>query len=140
MMHSSVIGLTLSIASGPEFASLLIAVGFHQLFEGLSLGIRIASLPAPPSNDTKNSDRGRFGVLGPTLAMLFAITVPAGIGIGLLAFGNGTMGREYCRLSLHGLMLDAEDLHSPHGTRAGCPLRHFGRHAHLRRVRRDARG
>lgn len=69
MLHSLVIqltqGLTLSISSGAEFskslscevhlvvtdqcfsiALLITAIIFHQLFEGLSLGIRIAALPS----------------------------------------------------------------------------------------------
>jgi zinc transporter 1/2/3 len=77
MIHSLVIGLTLAITSGSDFTSLLVAVTFHQLFEGLSLGIRIASLPAP---------KGRVPWLRAVLAVLFAITVPVGISIGLLAF------------------------------------------------------
>ncbi|EDR11989.1 uncharacterized protein LACBIDRAFT_314029 [Laccaria bicolor S238N-H82] len=44
MIHSLVIGLTLAITSGSDFASLTTAIIFHQLFEGLSLGIRIAAL------------------------------------------------------------------------------------------------
>ncbi|EIN04493.1 Zinc/iron permease [Punctularia strigosozonata HHB-11173 SS5] len=93
MMHSSIIGVTLSITSGPEFASLLIAVAFHQLFEGLSLGIRIASLPSPARASFEKAGRDRLGrLLKPTLAVLFAITVPVGVGSGLLAFGSGTMG------------------------------------------------
>ncbi|KAI5999204.1 Zinc/iron permease [Pisolithus albus] len=49
MIHSLVIGLTLAIKTGSDFASLLVAVIFHQFFEGLSLGIRIASLPSSSS-------------------------------------------------------------------------------------------
>ncbi|KAF8814553.1 Zinc/iron permease [Phlegmacium glaucopus] len=45
MIHSLVIGLTLAVADGGDFTSLTTAILFHQLFEGLSLGIRIASLP-----------------------------------------------------------------------------------------------
>ncbi|THV02047.1 Zip-domain-containing protein [Dendrothele bispora CBS 962.96] len=47
MIHSFVIGLTLAITSGSEFTTLVTAIVFHQLFEGLSLGIRIAALPPP---------------------------------------------------------------------------------------------
>ncbi|TFY58019.1 hypothetical protein EVG20_g8316 [Dentipellis fragilis] len=82
MIHSLVIGLTLSIASGSDFTSLVAAIGFHQLFEGLSLGIRIAGLPARSSED------GGHHVPFPRaiLVVLFAITTPAGIVIGLLSF------------------------------------------------------
>ncbi|KAJ7583634.1 Zinc/iron permease [Mycena floridula] len=45
MIHSLVIGLTLALTTGSDFTSLVTAIIFHQLFEGLSLGIRIAALP-----------------------------------------------------------------------------------------------
>jgi len=89
---------------------------FHQLFEGLSLGIRIAALPssssysscaheaAAVSHDPLHLDLhpddayispheknlSKFiAVLKPTLACLFAITTPAGIGLGMLVFKAG---------------------------------------------------
>ncbi|KAG2121588.1 zinc iron permease [Suillus clintonianus] len=84
MIHSVVIGLTLAITQGSEFASLLVAIIFHQLFEGLSLGIRIASLPS--SGDGINK---YMAILRSTLIVLFAVTNPAGIVIGLLSFRRG---------------------------------------------------
>ncbi|OCH91557.1 Zinc/iron permease [Obba rivulosa] len=87
MMHSLVIGLTLAIASGPEFTSLVAAINFHQLFEGLSLGIRIAGLPTSSAHSGIGRISGRM--LKPTLAVAFAMTVPVGIAIGLGAFGVG---------------------------------------------------
>ena len=36
-LHSVVIGVTLGVSRGPEFVSLLIAVAFHQFFEGFAL-------------------------------------------------------------------------------------------------------
>lgn len=79
---------------------------FHQLFEGLSLGIRIAALPPPPSTDVELSalgvksqssvKKGFFqGLLGAgwtlkvIMAILFGITAPAGMGIGMIAFKVG---------------------------------------------------
>ncbi|KAF4583981.1 hypothetical protein EYR40_002479 [Pleurotus pulmonarius] len=82
MIHSLVIGLTLSITPKADFTSLVTAIFFHQLFEGLSLGIRIASLP-PPKNKHARS------LLAPALSALFAVTTPAGILIGLLSLGGG---------------------------------------------------
>src|ERR1700748_3501702 len=95
MLHSLVIGITLSITAGHGFseprrhifevdymligtpsASLLIAVLFHQLFEGISLGVRISSLP--------NTHSG----LRILLCFLFAITMPVGIIIGLSSFAE----------------------------------------------------
>lgn len=84
MIHSVIIGLTLAITQGPEFASLLVAIIFHQLFEGLSLGIRIASLPSSDDGGTKY-----MAILRSTLIVLFAVTNPVGIIIGLLAFRRG---------------------------------------------------
>ncbi|KIM44048.1 hypothetical protein M413DRAFT_25534 [Hebeloma cylindrosporum] len=60
MIHSLVIGLTLSVASGSEFTSLTTAIIFHQLFEGLSLGIRIAALPPKQSHNPEPEHRGRL--------------------------------------------------------------------------------
>ncbi|KAH8111618.1 Zinc/iron permease [Phellopilus nigrolimitatus] len=79
MVHSLVIGLTLSIKSGPEFTSLVIAILFHQLFEGLSLGVRLAALP-------------RASRLTPVLAAIFAATVPAGILLGRATLSHGRPG------------------------------------------------
>lgn len=84
MIHSVIIGLTLAITQGPEFASLLVAIIFHQLFEGLSLGIRIASLPSSDDGGAKY-----MAILRSTLIVLFAVTNPVGIVIGLLAFRRG---------------------------------------------------
>lgn len=84
MIHSLVIGLTLAITQGSEFTSLFVAIIFHQLFEGLSLGIRIASLPSSDDGGIKY-----MAFLRSTLIILFAVTNPAGIAIGLLAFRRG---------------------------------------------------
>ena len=87
MLHSLVIGFTLALASGADFESLVTAISFHQLFEGLSLGIRIAALP-PPADPHRPS----LWWLYPVLALLFALTTPAGILSGLAVFGSGSGG------------------------------------------------
>ncbi|KAF8736451.1 hypothetical protein AX14_000320 [Amanita brunnescens Koide BX004] len=117
MIHSLVIGLTLSITQGSDFASLLVAICFHQVFEGLSLGIRIDGLPPasalfpspPPSESTplqrpsqsyasirhhQEPDVSRPHLLRPNwlktvLSVLFAITTPFGMIAGLYAFPHG---------------------------------------------------
>jgi zinc transporter 1/2/3 len=61
-----------------------VAIIFHQLFEGLSLGIRIASLPSSDNGGIKY-----MAILRSTLIVLFAVTNPAGIIVGLLAFERG---------------------------------------------------
>ena len=62
------------------------AILFHQLFEGLSLGIRIAALPSSPTQGA--FDRLPGHVLKPLLSATFALTTPAGIAIGLAAFAD----------------------------------------------------
>jgi zinc transporter ZupT len=44
LFHSIFIGMALSVATGTSFIVLLVAIGFHQTFEGFALGSRIASL------------------------------------------------------------------------------------------------
>lgn len=46
IFHSIFIGLTLAV-SGEEFTTLYIVLVFHQAFEGLGLGSRLASVPFP---------------------------------------------------------------------------------------------
>ncbi|CCL98502.1 uncharacterized protein FIBRA_00500 [Fibroporia radiculosa] len=83
MLHSLVIGITLSITSGSEYTSLVTAIVFHQLFEGLSLGIRIATLPAAVAK------KSNLSMLKPALALMFAVTTPVGIAVGLGIFEPG---------------------------------------------------
>ncbi|KAL0067006.1 hypothetical protein AAF712_005995 [Marasmius tenuissimus] len=118
MIHSLVIGLTLAITSGSEFATLTTAIVFHQLFEGLSLGIRIAAIPPPPlSHDpptlplhnAKPSDEASTasgnGWLKPILSILFAVTTPAGICLGILLFSvSGTHSEQAKMMLTQGLM------------------------------------
>ncbi|KAF9152525.1 high-affinity Zn(2+) transporter zrt1 [Linnemannia schmuckeri] len=70
--HSVIIGVTLGISSGSEFTGLLIALLFHQFFEGFALGARIADL---------NLERTSTHYF---LALIFALTTPAGVVIGTL--------------------------------------------------------
>lgn len=44
LFHSVFIGMAVSVATGTSFVILLIAISFHQTFEGFALGSRIASL------------------------------------------------------------------------------------------------
>ncbi|KAK4160177.1 Zinc/iron permease [Cladorrhinum sp. PSN259] len=73
LFHSVFIGMALSVATGPTFAVFLIAISFHQSFEGLALGTRIAALHFP-----KSSPRPWLMVLA------FGATTPIGQAIGLL--------------------------------------------------------
>lgn len=71
LSHSIFIGLSLGVASGPEFIPLLIAVLFHQFFEGIGLGARISKLEFP-------------SIAKPLLMVFFfSVTTSLGILIGI---------------------------------------------------------
>ena len=77
LFHSVFIGIAVSVSTGPPFVVLLIAISFHQTFEGLALGSRIAAIPtlAPTS-------------LKPWLmALAYGATTPIGQAIGLGVHG-----------------------------------------------------
>lgn len=69
-------------------ATLVTAILFHQLFEGLSLGIRIAALPS--SAVASSASR----LLKPSLAMSFAFTTPFGIFLGLFIFAGASRNTD----------------------------------------------
>ncbi|KAJ0301003.1 hypothetical protein COL516b_008181 [Colletotrichum fioriniae] len=72
LFHSVFIGMTLSVSVGHEFVILLIAIAFHQTFEGLALGSRIANIDWPQ------------GSLQPwMMALAYGCTTPIGQAIGL---------------------------------------------------------
>ena len=73
LFHSVFIGMALSVATGPTFAVFLIAIGFHQSFEGLALGSRIAAIHFP-----RSSPQPWFMVLA------YGTTTPIGQAIGLI--------------------------------------------------------
>lgn len=72
LFHSVFVGMTVSITI-EGFVVLLIAILFHQLFEGLGLGSRIAAVPYP-----KGSIRPWL------LVFAFGTTAPIGQAIGLI--------------------------------------------------------
>jgi hypothetical protein len=72
LFHSIFIGMALSVSTGPPFIVLLVAISFHQTFEGLALGSRISVLVFPA------------GSLKPWLmALAYGTTTPVGQAIGL---------------------------------------------------------
>ncbi|KAI0839971.1 Zinc/iron permease [Hypoxylon sp. FL0890] len=73
LFHSVFVGMTVSITI-EGFVILLIAILFHQMFEGLGLGSRIAAVPYP-----KGSIRPWL------LVFAFGTTAPIGQAIGLAA-------------------------------------------------------
>jgi zinc transporter 1/2/3 len=72
IFHSIFIGLTLAISD--NFVVLFIVLVFHQTFEGLGLGSRLATATWP-------SDRRRW--MPYLLGGLYSITTPLAVGIGL---------------------------------------------------------
>jgi len=69
-IHSIIIGLTLGVSTA-EFISLWIALTFHQFFEGIGVGFRIA--------EAKTHSTLAAFVTG----AVFSFTTPFGIGIGI---------------------------------------------------------
>lgn len=74
IFHSVFIGLTLAVA-GSEFVTLFIVIIFHQCFEGLGLGSRLASVPWPKSK--------RFTpyILGTGYSLATPIALAIGLGV-----------------------------------------------------------
>ncbi|KAL1959695.1 hypothetical protein VTO42DRAFT_1281 [Malbranchea cinnamomea] len=71
IFHSIIIGLTLVVAGDSAYISLFIVIIFHQAFEGLALGSRIAEL-------TETSMRTKL-----LMSASFALITPLGMAIGL---------------------------------------------------------
>jgi zinc transporter 1/2/3 len=84
-VHSLFIGVTLGVAADAELRSLLVALCFHQFFEGVALGARLL-------------DSTYSGAAQASLALLFAAAAPIGIGAGAGAISQGglnTSGASY---------------------------------------------
>lgn len=70
IFHSVIIGITLGTTD--EFVTLFVVIIFHQMFEGLGLGSRLALLPLP-----RNSWIPYLG------AIAYALVTPIGVAIGI---------------------------------------------------------
>ncbi|KAH8103844.1 Zinc/iron permease [Cristinia sonorae] len=71
LLHSVFIGLTLAV--DPNFKILFIVIVFHQTFEGLGVGSRLAYLDLPK----------KYSYVPIVGALLYGITTPIGIAVGL---------------------------------------------------------
>lgn len=71
VMHSIIIGITLGCTDSSSFQTLLIALVFHQFFEGIALGTRI--------NDLQCKTWAKPILMG----LLFICMTPIGVGIGI---------------------------------------------------------
>ncbi|KAG9567724.1 ZIP zinc/iron transport family, partial [Aureobasidium melanogenum] len=74
IFHSIFIGLTLAV-SGSEFTTLYVVLVFHQSFEGLGLGTRLAAIPWPESK------RWSPYLLGAGYAISTPIAIAIGLGV-----------------------------------------------------------
>ena len=86
LFHSVFIGIAVSVSTGSQFIVLLIAISFHQTFEGLALGSRIAAIPTLTPKSPKPW----------LMALAYGTTTPIGQAIGLAVHGlydpQGQMG------------------------------------------------
>lgn len=76
LFHSIFIGMAVSVATGTQFVVLLVAICFHQTFEGFALGARIAALI--PKLFDANSPKPWL------MALAYGATTPIGQAIGIL--------------------------------------------------------
>jgi len=74
-VHSIIIGVDLGL-SGDEFKTLLVALVFHQFFEGIGLGYKLAELK------TKKIYRPLIN------SLIYSCTTPLGVIIGILSHVN----------------------------------------------------
>jgi zinc transporter 1/2/3 len=70
-LHSIFIGIALGVLAGSEFLAMTIAICFHQFFEGVALGSRIADLTFKKK------------WLPIVLVLIFALVTPFGVAIGM---------------------------------------------------------
>jgi zinc transporter ZupT len=75
LFHSIFIGMAVSVATGTQFVVLLIAICFHQTFEGFALGSRIAALI--PKLFDANSPKPWL------MALAYGTTTPIGQALGI---------------------------------------------------------
>ncbi|EKD18135.1 uncharacterized protein L3040_007686 [Drepanopeziza brunnea f. sp. 'multigermtubi'] len=80
MFHSILIGINLNVTPNSAYNTLFVVILFHQMFEGLALGIRIAALKSSISLLTKIIMAGAFAVITP---------IGMAIGAGVLETFNG---------------------------------------------------
>ncbi|KAI0925029.1 hypothetical protein AcW1_006978 [Taiwanofungus camphoratus] len=71
LLHSVLIGLTLAV--DPDFKILFVVIIFHQMFEGLGVGSRLAYMELPP----------QYNYVPIVGGFLYGITTPIGIAVGL---------------------------------------------------------
>ncbi|KAI1006323.1 hypothetical protein K3495_g1898 [Podosphaera aphanis] len=84
IFHSVFIGLTLAVTSNDNFNVLYIALVFHQCFEGLGLGTRLADVPWPSEKTW----------IPWALGISFGLTTPIAIATGLAMHNHFVPGSQ----------------------------------------------
>ncbi|KAJ3226282.1 hypothetical protein HDU81_007377 [Chytriomyces hyalinus] len=69
LFHSAIMGVTLGVSPSDAFSKLIVPICFHQLFEGMALGVLVGGL-----NVSKSHKRVLWG--------LYPIATPIAVGIG----------------------------------------------------------
>ncbi|OCB85539.1 ZIP zinc/iron transport family [Sanghuangporus baumii] len=105
VLHSVLIGLTLAVDE--DFKVLFVVLVFHQIFEGLGLGSRLAYLTLP-------SGYNHVAYIG---AVLYGVTTPVGIAAGL----GSTLPSGYNHVAYIGAVLYG--VTTPVGIAAGLGVR-----------------
>jgi zinc transporter 1/2/3 len=77
-LHSIFIGLAVGVAGDDDTKALVVALSFHQFFEGVSLGARLYDSTLSTATDS-------------VLAFVFAVAAPIGIGAGVGVVGTGAI-------------------------------------------------
>ncbi|KAJ6546052.1 ZIP-like iron-zinc transporter [Mycena vulgaris] len=81
ILHSILIGLTLAVDQ--SFKILFVVIVFHQIFEGLGLGSRLAFLRLPP----------RYSYVPVVAGVIYGLSTPIGIAVGLAIRSTYNPGR-----------------------------------------------
>jgi len=81
VFHSVFVGLTLAVA-GAEFNTLYIVLAFHQTFEGLGLGSRLAAVPWP-SSASPSSQKRKQSLMPYFFALAYGLSTPIALAVGL---------------------------------------------------------
>jgi solute carrier family 39 (zinc transporter), member 1/2/3 len=90
-LHSILIGVTLGVTTD-SFVALLIALSFHQFFEGMALGAQIARVE-------------RMSLMSAIFMVLFfAITTPIGIAIGIGIHSRAYNPKSVAALLVNGIL------------------------------------
>ncbi|KAI9027851.1 ZIP zinc transporter-domain-containing protein [Hyaloraphidium curvatum] len=93
-VHSVIIGTTLGVESDAAFLSLLVALVFHQGFEGLALGVKLRE------NRELDPDFGRRTTNLPTivLSLMFVLAAPFGVLLGIFLRTKYDTGSQTSRM------------------------------------------